>query len=156
MDQSSIVGTEHSWIWGLRLAQQVIMNGQVFRTQIVEECMWYAPARGLNTNTCVLGHAGLTSALPGSTIGSHRTKHPQNCSLRAYDKGCCALFTDSHQVTRLNMSAKDKTLCDVTKPGAPETKTKELLVNEELGGAPLLWNPMYNRGERRRCQQSGY
>lgn len=40
----------------------------------------------------------------------------------------------------------DHTLSDVCKPGDPRTKTKALQLNEALGSAPLIWNPMFNRG----------
>ena len=40
----------------------------------------------------------------------------------------------------------DQGLVDVTRPGDPSTKTKPLQMNEALGSAPLLWNPVFNRG----------
>ncbi|KAK9788282.1 hypothetical protein WJX73_004545, partial [Symbiochloris irregularis] len=35
---------------------------------------------------------------------------------------------------------------DVTRPGSASARTKALQQNEELGAAPLMWNPLYNQG----------
>ncbi|BDA50170.1 NADP-dependent malic enzyme [Coccomyxa sp. Obi] len=50
---------------------------------------------------------------------------------------------------------------DVTEPGKPATRTKAFKSAEELGAAPLIWNPFLNRGtnftpeERRRKRLEG-
>lgn len=36
---------------------------------------------------------------------------------------------------------------DVTKPGLPMSRTKPMRLTEQLGGFPLIWNSILNRGE---------
>ena len=43
---------------------------------------------------------------------------------------------------------------DVCKPGALEARTKPMKLTEQIGNAPLIWNPVFNRGMNPVCLAS--